>query len=151
MKGVFMAAVPVLIPDPIVLCVQAGLFLTSVVVVKKTMLDPYRKLRAHRDGLTTGSSDQSKTLSQQAEGLRNRLDDIIKKSRDQARQEADRIRLNATALKEQIVQQAEAEASRILESATAELSASLAKLRQNKDQVSELSELLVAKVIRSTH
>ncbi len=56
-------------PDPIVMGVQAGIFLTNMYIVKKLMLDPYMKLRTARDAKTGGSQAAAEELLDKAANM----------------------------------------------------------------------------------
>ena len=55
----------ILVPDPEVLAIQAGLFLVAVGVVKKLYVEPYLAVRERRQAATVGSKDEAaRTLAE---------------------------------------------------------------------------------------
>ncbi len=63
-----------LVPNPVALGIQAGLFLTSALVVKRLFVGPYLKLRHARLELTTGQADKSKEIKDRVIEVRQTIE-----------------------------------------------------------------------------
>lgn len=65
-------------PNKFILVTQLGIFLGSVVVVKKLMLDPYFKVKTKRDQLTIGNENEANSLAEKNKILVEEIDTKLK-------------------------------------------------------------------------
>jgi F0F1-type ATP synthase membrane subunit b/b' len=142
-----MAAVPVLLPDPVVMTIQAGLFLATVVVVKKNILDPYLKLKAKREELTVTSQAKSKDIEAQVLEMEKSLKQSLDSARTKARAEVDKIKTIVMSKAGEIQQKAQDQAEQILEKSLGTLKKDIEAFQGDQTKRVEISKELVAKVL----
>ena len=142
-----MAAVPVLLPDPVVMTIQAGLFLATVVVVKKNILDPYLKLKAKREELTVTSQAKSKDIEAQVLEMEKSLKQSLDSARTKARAEVDKIKTIVMSKAGEIQQKAQDQAEQILEKSLGTLNKDIEAFQGDQTKRVEISKELVAKVL----
>jgi len=114
-----------LVPNPTVVAVQMGIFLTNLYIVKKMLLEPYLVLRAKRDGLTTGSQKDSERLSQESEAMTQSITTAVQSALVSASGAVEQIRATAQKRKDEIVKQAEEVARVQIENARKEIVSNL--------------------------
>jgi F0F1-type ATP synthase membrane subunit b/b' len=142
-----MAAVPVLLPDPVVMTIQAGLFLATVAVVKKNILDPYLNLKSKREELTVTSQAKSKDIEAQVLEMEKSLKESLDSARSQARAEVEKIKTKVLSKAGEIQQKAQAQAEQILEKSLGTLKKDIKIFQGDQAKRVEISKQLVAKVL----
>ncbi len=96
-----------LVPNPTLLVVQTGIFMTNVWLVNTLILKPYQKLKAARDQDTVGNQDEarrtlkevaaiSETIKQKTSAALERARSTIKSAREQAQKQQNQITATAT-------------------------------------------------------
>jgi len=118
-----------LIPNPAVMAAQAGIFLTSMFVIKKLMLDPYLTVRAKRESLTTGSQADAKQALAESDRIATDLALRIRTTAESAKSEKEVVRQAALVKRQAIVENAEKEASKTVADAASRIAKDLADER----------------------
>jgi F0F1-type ATP synthase membrane subunit b/b' len=97
-------------PDPIVLGVQAVIFLANMFVVKKLMLEPYLSLSSRREAQTGGSQDSAQKLLLEAQSLETKITERMRTAHKDAAQVRDAIKKEASDKRAALLAKAESEA-----------------------------------------
>ena len=143
-----MSASPTLVPDPTVMVVQAGIFLTAIYTVNKLYLQPYLKLRGTRDDATSGLVERSNRLSETNEKLMSKIDLEIAEAKTKAKNQAKTIREEAKSRREGIVIEAEKAASLFTKAASTELTKKIAEEESKlAGKLSEITDAMLQKVL----
>ncbi len=121
-----------LVPDPAVVGVQIGLFIVNVAIVKKLYLEPYLRLRANRDTLTTGSHADAARLLYECDEIAKKVQDSIEEAAATAASHREAVKATATQRRAEIIRAAE-------ERARAEVEA---VARRVKNEVAEQRAML---------
>ncbi len=93
---------------------QIALFGLFITVLKPVLFDPILKLFQEREKLTEGARASARTMDEKASALVSRFESEIEKVRHEATQERDRLRAETAKLEAQMMDQAKADAARIL-------------------------------------
>jgi F0F1-type ATP synthase membrane subunit b/b' len=125
----------VLVPNPVVLAVQAGVFLANVVVVKKLMLEPYLAVRDRREKLTQGNRDEASSIVTRCEALVTDINQRLVTTAQTAQKAKESIRNAALEKRNATLAAAEAEARATIEKMAAEVKQTLAAERAKVPQV----------------
>lgn len=96
-----------LVPDPAVVGVQIGLFIVNVAIVKKLYLEPYLRLRANRDTLTTGSHADAARLLYECDEIAKKVQDSIEEAAATAASHREAVKATATQRRAEIIRAAE--------------------------------------------
>jgi F0F1-type ATP synthase membrane subunit b/b' len=126
-----------LMPNPEVLLVQTGLFVASVVVVKKLMLEPYLKVRAKRFSATEGSLDFAATTTETNEKLTKELELKLMSAHAEIKREAQRLIDKATEEREALLKGVEGKARQSLGQVEATIRQELAEERKKVPKIVE--------------
>ncbi len=118
-----------LVPDPAVVGVQIGLFIVNMAVVKKLYLEPYLRLRAKRDALTTGSQADASRLMFECDEIARKVQSSIEEAAAAASSERERIKSAAVSRRTEIIKTAEEKARAEVESVTSRIQSELAEQR----------------------
>ena len=121
-------------PDPIVLGVQAVVFLINMVIVKKLMLEPYLSVRLRRDAQTGGSQDAAQKLQREAESLESKITERMRAAHKDAAQVRDVIKKEALEKRAGLLTKAESEAKAEQSRIEAEIAANLKEERARQEQ-----------------
>lgn len=121
-------------PDPIVIGVQAGLFLANMYVVKKLMLDPYLKVRSAREAKTGGSQDDAQALLAKAAELDQAMTEKMRVAHKAASATRESIKSAAQAQRASTLAKAEAAAKKEQTEIQNAISANLAEERSKQQQ-----------------
>jgi len=121
-------------PDPIVLGVQAAIFLANMFVVKKLMLEPYLSVKSRRDAQTGGSQDTAQKLVLEAQTLESKITDRMRVAHKDASQTREAIKKEAWVKRSAILAKAETEAKAEQEKTEAAIAANLKEERSRKDE-----------------
>jgi F0F1-type ATP synthase membrane subunit b/b' len=96
-------------PDPIVLGVQAVIFLANMFVVKKLMLEPYLSLSSRREAQTGGSQETAHKLMLEAQALEGKITERMRAAHKEASQIRDAIKKEASDKRAALLAKAESE------------------------------------------
>lgn len=125
----------VLVPNPVVLAVQAGVFLANVVVIKKLMLEPYLAVRDRREKLTQGNRDEAGAIVTRCEALATDINQRLVTTAQAAQKAKESIRNAALEKRNALLAAAEAESRATIEKMAAEVKQTLAAERAKVPQV----------------
>jgi F0F1-type ATP synthase membrane subunit b/b' len=125
----------VLVPNPVVLAVQAGVFLANVVVIKKLMLEPYLAVRDRREKLTQGNRDEAGAIVTRCEALATDINQRLVTTAQTAQKAKESIRNTALEKRNAILAAAEAESRATIDKMAAEVKQTLAAERAKVPQV----------------
>lgn len=73
-----------LVPNPSVMLVQVGLFVSSFVIIKKLFLEPYLKVSDQREALTKGSVKDAASIIKANECSQIQIDGKLSQMRDES-------------------------------------------------------------------
>ncbi len=93
------------------------------------MLEPYLKVRARRDSLTSGSQADAKNALQESERIATEISTRIKSSAEKAKQEKEVLRQTALTKRQAIVEAAEKEAGKTIAEQASRIAKELADER----------------------
>jgi F0F1-type ATP synthase membrane subunit b/b' len=99
-----------LIPNPMVLGAQVGVFLANFVAVKKLFVEPYLSVRDRRQALTVGSQDEAAKALAKSEELTSQIERQLVAAASEAKAEREKIRDKALAKRSSLLAVAEADA-----------------------------------------
>jgi len=134
-----------LVPDPAVVGVQIGLFVVNMAIVKKLFLEPYLRLRAKRDALTTGSQADAARLLYECDEIARKVQESIEEAAASAASERERVKAGASQRRSDIIKGAEEKARAEVESVAARVKAEVAEQRAMLPKViSDLTTQLFA-------
>jgi F0F1-type ATP synthase membrane subunit b/b' len=136
-------------PDPIVLGVQAVIFLTNMFIVKKLMLEPYLSIRSRRDAQTGGSQDAAQKLQSEAEALEAKITDRMRTAHKEATVVREGIKKEALDKRAAILAKAESEAKAEQARIESALATNLKEERARQDQsIKTIADQFFAQVIQ---
>ena len=104
-----------LVPNPTLLVVQGGMFLTNIWLINKLILRPYLKLKEARDRLTIGNQDATRSVREEIELKSKTIKERLDKALDDARLTLNAARQEAEKQQEQMVNLAQENLERDLE------------------------------------
>ncbi len=119
-----------LAPEPAIVAIQIGVFLANMVIVKKLFVDPYLRMRSKREAMTSGSKADATRLLYECDEIANKLQESIDSAAAAAASERERIKLQATKKRTEIIHAAEAKAKAELESVASRVKEELADQRR---------------------
>ena len=114
-----------LVPNPLILFIQTIIFLLSMFSIKRLILDPYLRVKKQRDESTAGKSDQAKNLVKRNDEASKEISDRVHKAVQQSNQTVESIRRDAGIKRAEILNQAETESKKKVESIRAEINGML--------------------------
>ena len=124
-----------LIPNPTVIVVQAGIFLSNMFVVKKLILDPYLKVRAARDQSTGGSQEDAQKIIATSRKLDEAITAKMREAQKIAASTREKIKTEANQNKASIIAAAEDAAKKEQLNVEQAITANLNEERAKKDQI----------------
>lgn len=125
----------VLVPNPVVMAVQAGVFIAGAVIIKKLMVEPYLKVRDRREKLTVGNQGEAASILERCEEIASDINQKITVANRLAHKHKDTMQKQATAKRDEIIAAAEAEARQVLDAMTADIQEAIAKEKAKVPQV----------------
>lgn len=136
-------------PDPIVLGVQAVIFLANMFIVKKLMLEPYLSVRNRRDAQTGGNLDTAQKLQREAEELEAKITERMRAAHKDAAQVREGIKKEAMEKRASVLAKAESEAKAEQSRIETAIAANLKEERARQDQsIKSISDQFFAQVIQ---
>lgn len=134
-------------PDPIVLGIQAVIFLANMFVVKKLMLEPYLAVRSRRDAKTGGSQDVAQKLQSEAQELEARITERMRAAHKEAAAVRDGIKKEAMEKRSAILAKAESESKTEQAKIEEAISLNLKEERSRQEEtIRSVSDQLFAQV-----
>ena len=103
-----------LVPNPTVLAIQTGIFLTALVVVKKLFLTPYLRIKERSEKATTGSQSAAASTTSENSNLGAKIEARLAEAAAQARQQAQTIKTKALHERDTYVTAAESDAKQTI-------------------------------------
>lgn len=136
-------------PDPIVLGVQAVVFLINLFIVKKLMLEPYLSVRGRRDAQTGGSQDAAHKLQHEAEALESKITERMRAAHKDAAQVREGIKKEALDKRATLLAKADSEAKAEQSRIESAIATNLKEERARQDQsINTIADQFFAQVIQ---
>jgi F0F1-type ATP synthase membrane subunit b/b' len=136
-------------PDPIVLGVQAVVFLVNMFIVKKLMLEPYLTVRSRRDAQTGGSQDAAQKLQHEADALESKITERMRAAHKDAAQVRETIKKEALDKRATMLAKAESEAKAEQAKIETAIATNLKEERVRQDDtIKTISDQFFAQVIQ---
>lgn len=127
---------------------QIALFGMFIVVLKPILFDPLLKLFEEREKLTEGSMQTARDLDARANELIQKFDTEIEAVRREAAAERDRLRAETAKLETKMMEEAKADAARIMAEGRIRIGAEVAALRAELDAARpQLAEQIATKML----
>lgn len=128
--------------------VQIVLFAFFVVVMKPILFEPLMKVFEAREKMTGGARGDAREMDQQASELVKKFDSAVEEVRQAAGKERDKLRAEAVALEAEILANAKAQSTAIIESGRARIREEMAQLRSELEAARPaLAEQIASKVL----
>jgi len=124
-----------LVPNPTLLVVQTGIFLTNVWLVNTLILKPYQKLKAARDQATVGNQDEARRTLQEVTTISEAIKQKTTAALEQARQSIKSARDQAQNQQAQLTAAANAESQTFLDGFRTDLKTNLASERAKSNEI----------------
>jgi len=124
-----------LVPNPTLLVVQTGIFLTNVWLVNTLILKPYQKLKAARDQATVGNQDEARRTLQEVATISEAIKQKTTAALEQARQSIKSARDQAQNQQAQLTAAANAESQTFLDGFRTDLKTNLASERAKSNEI----------------
>ena len=105
-----------LVPNTGLVLVQAGIFITNLIAVKKLMVEPYLKLRDKRIAQTSGGQDEAKKIMTQCKQTSESIESQVNKAFEEAKDLRVSAKSDASQKQHSMVSDAKEEAKTYLES-----------------------------------
>ncbi len=135
-------------PNPAVMIVQAGVFLTAIAVVKKLYLEPYLRVRGRRDAMTTGSKAHADELVDRNNQLTKQITSRVSEAHQSTRQLREELIKSAATNKQKIVSSAEDEAKATVDAMRTQITQDIkAAQAQIPDVVRNVSDTVYREVL----
>ncbi len=130
------------------LAIQAVIFLLSLLVIKKLIIDPISGLLRDRTMRIEGTEQEARRLAQEAQGLDAAYQSKLQEARAKAAALRHEARQQALTQEKEILSQGREKAHKVLEDIRSEIEAERARARAVlREQARELSVLLTEKVL----
>lgn len=134
-------------PNPAVLVTQAGIFLTALFVVKKTMIEPYLKVRTKREQKTLGNQSEADSILVANAEAAARLDAKLHEAATDAKVFAAKIRADANKTKEQLVKEAQENALKTIKAIESDIENTV---KEEKQKIPQIVEALASDCFQRT-
>jgi F0F1-type ATP synthase membrane subunit b/b' len=132
-----------LIPNPVVLGAQIGIFLVNYVAVKKLFVEPYLAVRARRTALTLGSQEEANKALVKSDQISKAIDEKFIACAAEAKASREALREKAQGERDVLLSSAEAAAKREIASVEEKIRHELASERARiPDVMKSLSDEL---------
>jgi len=118
-----------LVPDLAVVGVQVGLFVVNMATVKKFYLEPYLRLRANRDTLTSGSRADAARLLYECDEIARKVQESIEEAAASAASHREAVKATATQRRTDIIRAAEEKARGEVEAVATRVKSEVAEQR----------------------
>lgn len=135
-------------PNPYVMATQAVVFISAIAVVKKLYLEPYLRVRSRRDAMTTGSKAHADELVDKNSQLTSQITSRVSEAHTTTRQLREDMIKSASANKQKIVSDAEAEAKATVDAMRTQIAQDLKNEKANiPDVVKNVSDAVYREVL----
>jgi F0F1-type ATP synthase membrane subunit b/b' len=132
-----------LIPNPVVLGAQIGVFLVNYVAVKKLFVEPYLAVRAKRSAVTVGSQEEATKALAQSDQITKAIDQKFLECAAEAKGVRESLRDRAHSQRDELLSSAEAAAKQEIASVEQKIREELAAERARiPDVMKSLSDEL---------
>ena len=111
----------VLVPNPVVMAVQAGVFIAGAVIIKKLMIEPYLSVRDRREKLTVGNRDEAAMILNRCEIIAADVNKRLIQAAQTAHKAKEATRNSALERRNAIISAAEDESKATIARITAEI------------------------------
>lgn len=128
-KSLFLSGADVNVDFDLSFLAQIALFGLFIVVLKPILFDPVLKLFEEREKLTDGARGEARSMDGRAAELISKFEAEIEKVRHEAAQERDRLRAETAKLEAKMMEEAKADAARILTDGRTRIAKEVAALR----------------------
>ena len=118
-----------LVPDPAVVGIQVGLFVVNMAIVKKFYLEPYLRLRASRDTLTSGSRADAARLLYECDEIARKVQGSIEEAAASAASHREAVKAATTQRRIEIIRAAEEKARAEVEAVATRVKSEVAEQR----------------------
>jgi F-type H+-transporting ATPase subunit b len=109
---------------------QIALFGLFIIILKPILFDPLLKLFEEREKLTDGARAQARAMDERAGDIVARFESELEKVRQDAARDRERLRAETARLELQMMEQAKADAAKILDEGRAQIAAEVQALRR---------------------
>lgn len=109
---------------------QIALFGLFIVILKPILFDPLLKLFEEREKLTDGARAQARAMDERAGELLTKFEGELEKVRHEAARDREQLRAETARLEAQMMEQAKADASKILAEGREKIAAEVGALRR---------------------
>lgn len=132
-----------LIPNPMIVAAQFGVFSAALVAVKKLYITPYLKLREQREGATTGKGLRVGELKKEHSLKLEKLERSLSVAREEIGKARDVMHSEALKSQEGSVKKARLESSQFFEKAQKDILSEASEAREHaKSRIPELVSAL---------
>jgi F0F1-type ATP synthase membrane subunit b/b' len=126
-------------PDPVIIGIQAVIFLVNIGIIKKLFLEPYLALKDARDAATIGGQSQADQMLADSKRMQEQIDQRVRETFQRVSKTSEAVRVEAATKKQQLIADAEKHARDLQNAALAEIDAELktarASIEKEIDQV----------------
>jgi F0F1-type ATP synthase membrane subunit b/b' len=137
-----------LIPNPVVLGAQIGVFLVNYAVVKKLFVEPYLTVRARRNSLTVGSQEEATNAAVESDKIAKLIESRFVACAADAKSQREGLRERAQTDRDGLLAKAEAEAKSVIAEVERRIRDELATERAKVPEViNSLSEQLYQQAV----
>jgi len=138
-----------LVPNPAVLLVQSGIFLTTLYAVKKLFITPYLSVREKRQSVTVGAHSGAEKLNADARSTQEHIDKKMSAVIEESKQTLSMTKQEINEEKNKIIEQARKESAEIVEHMRQQLTKELAEERAKVPAVvNQLTEAVFNKAMQ---
>jgi F-type H+-transporting ATPase subunit b len=109
---------------------QIALFGLFIIILKPILFDPLLKLFEEREKLTDGARAQARAMDERAGDIVAKFESELEKVRQDAARDRERLRAETARLELQMMEQAKADAAKILDEGRAQIAAEVQALRR---------------------
>jgi F0F1-type ATP synthase membrane subunit b/b' len=125
-KGALRMSAFNLTPNPAVMLAQAGVLITTIVVVKKLYVEPYLRVRSKRESLTAGNKSQAEEILKKNADLTMQITSKISAAHSENQNVRQELMNKASQGRQRIVEEAERVARKSVEDARSQIKQDLA-------------------------
>jgi len=118
-----------LIPNPLVLLVQSGIFVTTLYCIKKLLVTPYLSVREKRQSVTVGAHHGAEKLHEEARSLKVHIDDKMAGAVEKSRKHLAVSKEEGNGEKNKLIAEARSESAEVINQMRQQLASELADER----------------------
>ena len=136
-----------LLPNVSVMAVQAGIFVSAVVTVKKLFLEPYQQVTEKRELLTVGNKKGAEELTKNCQEISSEIQKKISLVTDEIKSMREKSLHQAISKRDQILEAAEKTAKDTVQSSKESI---LSALADEKSKIPAITEALSGQLFEKT-